>query len=279
MFPQILYELFSGNPRQGPGSNECTRKAYGMCKGLPARPVILDIGCGSGTQTLELARVSAGPITALDNYQPMLDTLNKRAQAEGLAARITTVNGSMFELPFAPASFDLIWSEGAIFIMGLEKGLREWKPLLKKGGYIVVSELTYIRQDIPQDLKAYWNKVEATVQYNEDNRKIIRDAGYTEIGDFILPASGWLDDFYTPLQESLFTFKKRYAGDAGAIEILDSIQEEIDIFNKYYDYYSYIFYVMQPKKTGLYSALFTPALKDASARSPGLSCLLQPLNP
>jgi ubiquinone/menaquinone biosynthesis C-methylase UbiE len=245
MFPEILYELFSSNPRQGPGSNECTRKAYRMCNNLPQKPEILDIGCGSGTPTLELARISAGTITALDNYQPMLDTLNKQAQAEGLAGRITTVNGSMFELPFAPGTFDLIWSEGAIFIIGFEKGLREWKPLLKKGGYIVISELTYIRQDIPQGLKTYWKKVEAAVQFNEDNRKIIRDAGYAEVGDFILPASGWRDDFYIPLQENLHTFKKLYASDAGTLEILDSCQEEIDMFNKYSDYYSYIFYVMR----------------------------------
>lgn len=245
MFPEILYELFSGNPRQGPGSNEYTRRAYNMCTGLPKTPAILDVGCGSGMQTLELARISGGTITALDNYQPMLNTLNNNARQEGLPGRITTVNGSMFELPFAPRTFDLIWSEGAIFIIGFEKGLCEWKPLLKKGGYLVVSEMTYTRPDVPQELKDYFNKIEAAVLFNDDNRRLIRDAGYAEVGNFMLPASGWRDNFYTPLGISLLVFQERYKGDAAALEILDSIREEIDIFNKYNGYYSYMFYIMK----------------------------------
>jgi SAM-dependent methyltransferase len=247
MFPEILYELFSGNPRQGPGSNECTRKAYSMCRELPAKPEILDVGCGSGTQTLELARISPGRITALDNYQPLLDQAIKRAQAEGLDGKITTVNLSMFELPFAAGTFDLIWSEGAIFIMGFEKGLREWKPLLKKGGYIVVSDLSLIRTDAPQELLDYLASMDPNIQHTDGNKKIIRQAGYTEVGDFILPASGWRDDFYTPLQERIHLLRRKYEGDAEAQGFLDTAQKEIDIFNLYNAYYSYVFYIMQSK--------------------------------
>ena len=56
MFPEVLYELFRDMPRQGPGSNECTRKAFKRLSHLPKQPHILDIGCGSGMQTPELAK-------------------------------------------------------------------------------------------------------------------------------------------------------------------------------------------------------------------------------
>ena len=135
--PEFMYELFREMPRQGPGSNEYTRKAYKFLTGLPPQPNILDVGCGSGMQTLELARISEGQIIALDNYQPFLDDLKRHTEAEGLDNKIKTVNCSMFELPFAKDTFDLIWSEGAIFVIGFEKGLREWKPLIKYGGYLV----------------------------------------------------------------------------------------------------------------------------------------------
>ena len=132
MISEFFYELFSNIPRQGPGSNEYTRKAFTSLPNLALQPNILDVGCGSGMQTLELARISEGEIAALDNYQPFLDDLRKHAKSEGLDNKIKILNGSMLELPFAKNTFDLIWSEGAIFIIGFEKGLREWKPLIKK---------------------------------------------------------------------------------------------------------------------------------------------------
>ena len=58
--------LYGTLPRAGPGDDASTAKAYGMCDGLPAKPRILDIGCGPGAQTLALARLSEGTILALD---------------------------------------------------------------------------------------------------------------------------------------------------------------------------------------------------------------------
>ena len=36
----------------------------------------------------------------------------------------------MDALDFPEHNFDIIWSEGAIYIMGSEAGLRQWKPML-----------------------------------------------------------------------------------------------------------------------------------------------------
>ena len=108
MVPEVLCELSRDMPRQGPGSDEYTRKAYMHLSNLLKQPRILDIGCRSGMQTLELARISGGQVTALDNYQPFLDALSKRAKSEGLDNQIQTVDGSMFELPFAKRTFDII---------------------------------------------------------------------------------------------------------------------------------------------------------------------------
>jgi ubiquinone/menaquinone biosynthesis C-methylase UbiE len=81
---EYFYELYTGLPRGGPGDNESTRKAFSYLKNLPSEPLILDLECGHGMQTLELARISNGKIIALDNYQPFLDILNKNAKEEGL---------------------------------------------------------------------------------------------------------------------------------------------------------------------------------------------------
>ncbi len=245
MISEFMYELFHDMPRQGPGSDECTRRAYNMLVDLPPQPHILDIGCGSGMQTLELARISHAWITAVDNHQPFLDDLNRRAGCEGLSNRIETINASMFELPFEPTSFDVIWSEGAIYIIGFENGLRRWRPLLKPGGFMVASEISWLQPDPPADLCSYWKNEYPGIRHIAENREVIRRAGYDEAGHFILPESGWWDDFYKPLQKRIDLLRRKYARNREAAEILDGSQVEIDMYRKYPHYYGYVFYLMR----------------------------------
>ena len=74
-------------------------------------------------------------------HQPFLDELARRAADAGVSERVKTVGASMFDLAF-DMHFDLIWSEGAIYIMGFSEGLRAWRPLLKPAGYVAVTELS-----------------------------------------------------------------------------------------------------------------------------------------
>jgi len=116
-----------------------TRKAFQVLPRID-KPRILDIGCGTGIQTLELARLSQGEIVALDIDQPALDELNRKIREVGLTNRIRAVNCSMFDIDFAHESFDIVWSEGSIYAIGFERGLWEWKRFLKPGGLIVVHD-------------------------------------------------------------------------------------------------------------------------------------------
>ena len=152
----IFFELHQDLPREGPGDNPSTRKALALLVDLPPRPLILDIGCGPGMQTVELARCTNGKIIAIDTHQPFLEKLKQRAQAEGLSDKITTINMSMFALDFEAKSFDAIWSEGAIYIMGFEQGLRACQPLLKPGGYVAVSEICWLRPQPPSEVQTFW---------------------------------------------------------------------------------------------------------------------------
>ena len=116
------------------------RKAFRMLPSMD-RPRILDIGCGSGISTLELARLTQGEIIGIDIDQAALDKFVRNIEKAGLTERVQVVNCSMFDMNFADESFDIIWAEGSVYPIGFERGLREWRPLLRPGGFIPPSRV------------------------------------------------------------------------------------------------------------------------------------------
>ena len=242
----LLYEIHSNNPREGPGNNESTEKAFSFVKDhIPSNPKILDIGCGPGFQTLELARISKGTVTAVDNHKPYLNELKRRAEKETLSDKVKIVEGSMFDLRFKEKSFDLIWSEGAIYIMGFEKGLSNWKRFLKPGGFMVVSELSWFKDNPPAELKKFWDEGYPAAQSVKGNLDIIKKSGYEIITHFHLPEEAWWADYYTPLEKRVNELKIKYRHNKEILKQLDEELYEIELYRKYSDYYGYEFYIMK----------------------------------
>ena len=105
----ILFELNQDHFRER--LNKYTRKAFQMLPELE-KPRILDIGCGSGVPTIELAKLSDGEVIGLDIAQSQLDKLNRKIEKEGFSNRMKTIKRSLFEIDFPDESFDIIWAEG-----------------------------------------------------------------------------------------------------------------------------------------------------------------------
>ena len=241
----VFYEIYEGIPRQGPGSNEYTRQAYEMLAEVPKEPAILDVGCGAGVQTIELARISGGFVTGLDNHQSFLDTLAGNAQAAGLGEKVKPVNGSMFEMEFAEGSFDIIWAEGSIYNLGFEAGLRQWRRFLKPNGYVSVTEVSWLKKNPTAELAQFWKKEYPAIKPIDENRVLIRDCGYAEMGHFVLGEDAWLHNYYAPLEKQVATLRKKYPGDGEIAGVLDEMDAEIALYRKYSQWYGYVFYVMQ----------------------------------
>lgn len=243
--PPFFYQVFESLPRQGPGCPVATKKVFSYLPPLPAQAKILDIGCGKGVQTRDLAGLTDGMITALDNHQPFLDSLAGAAEKQGLGRRVTTVCGSMDALPFPQGQFDLIWSEGAIFIVGFEAGLKIWKPFLKKGGYMVVSDAAWFEPNPPQELMQWWES-EGYVPATEDELKErVKKAGLSLLATYRLPEAGWWDHYLVPLLARTAEFRKTHGQDPGNAALLDSLEHEAEMYRKYKRYYGYTFFVMQ----------------------------------
>ena len=242
----LICSIFEELPRQGPGAEESTAHA---CSFIPAdfkQGKILDIGCGSGMQTLTLARLCPGSmITASDIHQPFLDDLILRAKKAGLDGRIVTHQASMDNLPFDEASFDIIWSEGSAFIMGLSLALWYWKKFIKPGGYLVVSDCAWFTDSPSGECRTFFEELYPDMKSKSGNEEIIRSAGYTVISSFRLPDTGWWDHYYSPLSERMVLLKEKYTGNEDAQAIIRGLEKEMDIHRKYSKEYGYLFFVLK----------------------------------
>jgi len=202
-----------------------TRKAFQLLPKMDS-PSILDVGCGSGVSTMELAKLCDGRIVALDIDEHALDRLDAKIKKAGLSHRMRTLKRSMVDMDFPDGSFDIIWSEGSIYVVGFEKGLREWARFLKPKGFLVVHDET---------------------GNTEKKLKLIASCGYDLIESFVLDQDVWWNEYCVPLQKLIDEMRSLCADDPGALALIDQNQREIDMFKVTPEQYHSTCFIMRKK--------------------------------
>lgn len=239
----LISEYFSTMERQGPGSPEVTLKALSFVDNLTNDSQIADIGCGTGGQTMTLARHSHGKITGIDLFPLFIELFNKNAQKSNLHDRVHGIQGSMDNLPFKEEELDLIWSEGAIYNIGFEKGLNYWRKFLKKGGYIAVSEASWFTEVRPSEIEKFWNDAYPEIDTIPAKISQLQKAGYIPVAAFIFPENCWTDHFYVHQIKAQENFLKKHAGNKIAEDLVASERHEEGLYHRYKEYYGYAFYI------------------------------------
>ena len=143
----------------------------------------------------------------------------------------------MFDMDFPAESFDLIWSEGAIYIAGFAAGLSAWRRFLKPGGWLAVSEASWLVPDPPAEPAMFWARNYPGMNSIERNCHIVSEAGYVDADGFVIPVQDWWDNYYGPGESRVAALRTKYAGDPEVLAILEDHQREYDLFRQHCDSY------------------------------------------
>ena len=241
---KLLIDLHKSAKRQGPGGDEETTKILDLAQLKQAKQLkIADIGCGTGSASISLASQLNAKITAVDILPEFLDVLKDNAENAGVSEIIDTLVCSMDDLPFSHKEYDVIWSEGAIYNMGFEKGVNDWKRYLKPGGLLVVSEITWLTQERPSEIQKHWNAEYPEINTASAKIQILEKAGYSPVAYFFLPEHCWLENYYRPMQKQFTKFLEGNENSKSAQAIVEAEKKEIDLYERHKKYFSYGVYI------------------------------------
>ncbi len=192
---------------------------------------------------MTLARHTPGQITGLDFFLGFVERFNHNARVLNLQERVKGIVGSMDALPFEEEELDLIWSEGAIYNIGFERGLNEWRKYLKTGGYVAVSESSWFTEERPAEIHDFWMSVYAEIDTIPNKVAQVQKAGYIPVATFILPEYCWTENYFALTAARLPAFLEEQGHSPVAVRFAELMHEEAAHYRQYGSYYGYVFYI------------------------------------
>ncbi|SDN51588.1 class I SAM-dependent methyltransferase [Geodermatophilus sp. DSM 45219] len=235
---EVFWALHGDLPREGVGSDATTRTLLGLAAPLPPSPRALDVGCGPGRASLVLAGAGAR-VTAVDLHEPFLRRTRAAASAAGLP--VAVVRASMTALPHPDGAFDLLWCEGAAYLMGVDRALREWRRLLRPDGVLVLTDAVWTTAGPSEEARGFW----AAYPGMRDEAALVtaaRAAGYDVLATHLLPDGDWTDEYHGPLAAAVDAWPDP---DAATAAVLAEVRREVEVRRAHRDEFGYLALVLR----------------------------------
>lgn len=240
----LIGDFFRNIERQGPCDVRTTELALRFAGELPDNARIADIGCGTGGQTMTLAANLKGHITAIDLLPAFVSALREKVAQKGLNEQITVIEGSMESLPFSDNEIDLMYAEGSIYHIGYKRGINEWNRFIKPGGIIAVSEASWFTDDRPDEIQRFWDENYPEVDTIPNKVAQMQEAGYIPLAHYVMPEYTWWN-YFNPIRDNYDAFLARHNNSPEAQMMIRHFEDEIALYEKYQQYYGYVFYIGQ----------------------------------
>lgn len=238
--PLYLFIAHDNMDRLSPASADTTLKAFDMIELTGDEIAILDIGCGVGDKTVLLANYFEDSIVeAVDIFKHHLAILEDRITENNLNKRVFAYEMNLNDLDFANGEFDLVFSDATVERIGFKRALSEWKRLLKPNGYLIISDVSWLK-DPSKDSKRFWKGIYDDIDEIDVKISQIRDEGYEFVGHVVTPKDDW-KDYYSKLERNVNCLNS----DESARDFVRMVRREIQTFRRNSDDYSYVFYIMK----------------------------------
>jgi hypothetical protein len=150
----------------------------------------------------------------------------------------------MKDIPRVFPAIDLLWSEGSAYSIGFANALAAWAPALRPGGFCIVSELAWLRDDpVPALAQEFFSSAYPEMQHTSRNVAAAQAAGYAVIHTHTLPQDAWVEGYYDVL-EARANALVRHPENA-VRDFARETMKEIEVFRASEGSYGYVFYVLQ----------------------------------
>jgi SAM-dependent methyltransferase len=187
-----IHDLFLGLDRAGPG--DAASLAFAL-EGLAPDAHILDAGCGTGADLAQLlAAVPKGAVTAIDLSERFIADIRHRLPA------VRALVADMAQPPAGP--YDLIWSAGAVYTIGVETALKAWRAHLAPGGRVAFSDIAWSGPARPEAAVSFWQAEGVRIDDAATLESRITASGWRILRARWLGQGGWAA-YYEPLAARL----------------------------------------------------------------------------
>ncbi len=138
---------------------------------LPRTAHVVDLGCGEGEHTLELARRFGFAVHGIDPLDRHIELANEALATEDddVRARVRFEEGSAEAIPLAGKTVDLVWCREVLYhVAALDAAFAECRRILKRNGSLVIYQLFATDRLEPREAEWLWSRAGGVFPRNTD---------------------------------------------------------------------------------------------------------------